>query len=91
VSLRRTKVFDFSHAAAAAPTIAQQVLAPPWPARSFLNLNLITGAPKGFRITTQARRNHVTQISSRTDPRGQDYYWIDEAMDSWQPGGGRTD
>jgi 5'-nucleotidase len=91
VSLRRTKTFDFSHAAQAAATIAQQVLAQQWPARSFLNLNLNTGVPKGFRVTTQARRNHVTQISSRTDPRGQDYYWIDEGLYDWHPGGGHTD
>jgi len=91
VSLRRTPEFDFSHAAEAAVTVARAALAHRWPARTFLNINVNTGPPKGFRVTTQARRNHVTQIDSRVDPRGQAYYWIEEALDEWHPDGGRTD
>ena len=71
--------------------MARGVLARPWPARTFLNINVNTGKPKGLRVTTQARRNHVTKIASRTDPRGQAYYWIEEALDDWHPGGGRSD
>jgi 5'-nucleotidase len=74
-----------------AVTVARGVLAGPWPARTFLNINVNTGRPKGLRVTTQARRNHVTKIASRTDPRGQAYYWIEEALDDWHPGGGRSD
>ena len=33
----------------------------------------------------QARRNHVTNVTARTDPRGRDYFWIDEAQDDWEP------
>ncbi len=91
VSLKRTRTFDFTHAAEAAATVARRVVAADWPARTFLNLNLNTGAPKGFRVTTQARRNHVTQIASRVDPRGQPYYWIEEALDEWHTNGGRSD
>jgi 5'-nucleotidase len=91
VSLKRTPTFDFTHAADAALVVARAVLAGQWPARTFLNLNLNTGQPKGFRVTTQARRNHVTQIASRMDPRGQAYYWIEEALDEWHPDGGRSD
>jgi 5'-nucleotidase len=91
VSLRRTPTFDFSFAADAAATVARAVLAGKWPARTFLNLNVNTGKPKGFRVTTQARRNHVTKIDSRLDPRGQPYYWIEEALDEWHPHGGRSD
>jgi len=91
VSLKRTPEFDFQFAAEAAATVARAVLAGPWPSRTFLNLNLNTGQPKGFRVTTQARRNHVTKIASRTDPRGQAYYWIEEALDDWHPNGGRSD
>ena len=50
-----------------------------------------TRAPPRFRVTTQARRNHVTKIDSRLDPRGQPYYWIEEALDEWHPDGGRSD
>ena len=65
VSIRRTPVFDFTYAADAAATIARLVLAEGWPARTFLNVNINTGRPKGFLVTTQARRNHVTKIASR--------------------------
>ena len=91
VSLKRTPEFDFTWAAAAAETVARAMLARAWPARTFLNINVNTGPPKGIRVTTQARRNHVTKIASRTDPRGQPYYWIEEALDDWHPGGGRSD
>jgi 5'-nucleotidase len=91
VSLKRTPTFDFSFAADAAATVARAVLTGKWPARTFLNINVNTGPPKGFRVTTQARRNHVTKIDSRLDPRGQPYYWIEEALDEWHADGGRSD
>jgi 5'-nucleotidase len=91
VSLKRTVSFDFSFSAEAAATVARAVLASPWPARTFLNLNLNSGPFNGFRVTTQARRNHVTKIATRTDPRGQAYYWIEEALDEWHADGGRSD
>jgi 5'-nucleotidase len=91
VSLKRTGSFDFSFSAEAAATVARMVLASPWPSRTFLNLNLNSGPFKGFRVTTQARRNHVTKIATRTDPRGQAYYWIEEALDEWHADGGRSD
>ena len=50
-----------------------------------------TGTPKGLRVTTQAKRNHVTQIDARTDPRGNAYYWIEEALDEYHPDSGKTD
>ena len=51
----------------------------------------VYAASEGLRVTTQARRNHVTQIDARTDPRGSAYYWIDEALDEYHPDGGRSD
>ena len=91
VSLKRTGSFDFSFSAEAAATVARAVLASPWPSRTFLNLNLNSGPFNGFRVTTQARRNHVTKIATRTDPRGQAYYWIEEALDEWHADDGRSD
>jgi 5'-nucleotidase len=43
------------------------------------------GKPKGFRLTVQAKRNHVTIVDPRTDPRGQKYYWIEEGENDWEP------
>lgn len=91
VSLRRTPSYDFGPAAAVAATVAQMVLSKGIPSRTFLNINVPTGVPKGLRVTAQAKRNHVTQIDSRTDPRGNQYYWIDEALDEYHPDSGRSD
>jgi len=91
VSLRRTPDYDFGPSAAAAATVARMVLSQGIPPRTFLNINVPTGMPKGLRVTTQAKRNHVTQIDSRTDPRGNAYYWIEEALDEYHPDSGRTD
>lgn len=91
VSLRRTPAYDFGPSAAAAATVAKLVLAHGIPSRTFLNINMPTGTPKGLRVTTQAKRNHVTQIDSRTDPRGNPYYWIEEALDDYHPDSGRSD
>ena len=91
VSLRRSRAYNFAAAAADAATVSTMVLAQGIPPRSFLNINVPAGTPKGLRVTTQAKRNHVTQIDSRTDPRGNHYYWIDEALDEYHPDGGRSD
>ena len=61
------------------------------PARCFININVPPGKPKGLRVTTQAKRNHVTKIDARTDPRGNHYYWIEEALDEYHPDSGRSD
>jgi len=92
VSLRRTRgTFDFGPSAQAAAMVAKMVLEKGIPARTLLNINVPTGTPKGMRVTTQAKRNHVTQIDSRTDPRGNAYYWIEEALDEYHPDGGKSD
>lgn len=91
VSLRRTPAYDFGPAAAAAAAVARMVLSQGIPPRTFLNINVPSGTPKGLRVTTQAKRNHVTQIDSRTDPRGNPYYWIEEALDEYHPDSGRSD
>jgi 5'-nucleotidase len=91
VSVRRTASIDFTHAARAGAEMARAVLSHGLAPKTFLNINVPHGTPRGVRVTTQAKRNHVTQIDSRTDPRGQPYYWIEEALDEWHPDGGRSD
>jgi 5'-nucleotidase len=87
VSLERTNgTYDFGPAATAAGQVAERLLAgSSFPARTFLNLNVPSGRPKGIRVTVQARRNHVTVVSERIDPRGQAYYWIEEGQNDWEP------
>ena len=86
VSLRQTKGdYDFTYAARAAATFADAVLRHPLPSRTFLNINVPKGQPKGYRVTVQAKRNHVTSVSERQDPKGRAYYWIEEGQNEWEP------
>jgi 5'-nucleotidase len=86
VSLRQTRgAYDFSFAAQAAATLADGLLRSPLPARTFLNVNVPKGQPKGFRATVQAKRNHVTSVAERHDPKGRPYYWIEEGQNDWEP------
>jgi 5'-nucleotidase len=86
VSLKSTRAaYDFSHAARAAAVFAEALLERPLPARTFLNINAPGGAPKGYRVTVQAKRNHVTSVAARHDPKGREYFWIEEGQDEWEP------
>jgi 5'-nucleotidase len=87
VSLQRTPdyIFDFGPSASAAATLTELVLQHGLPDRTFLNVNVPKGQPKGFRIAVQGKRNHITKISERLDPRGKAYYWIEEGLDEWVP------
>jgi len=86
VSLERSfGTYDFGPASAAAASIAEAVLARGIPPRVFLNLNVPTGQPRGLRVTVQAKRNHVTVVAERIDPRSRPYYWIEEGENDWEP------
>jgi 5'-nucleotidase len=86
VSLRQTRgEYDFTYAARAAAVMAEAILRQPLPARTFLNINVPKGEPKGFRVTVQAKRNHVTSVAVRQDPKGHPYYWIEEGQNEWEP------
>jgi 5'/3'-nucleotidase len=86
VSLARSSgQYDFSHAASAAAAIAALVLREGLAPRTFLSLNVPAGKPKGFKLTVQGKRNHVTIVDERIDPRGKPYYWIEEGENAWEP------
>src|SRR5256884_8989002 len=57
----------------------------PLAARTFLNINVPKGQPQGYRVTVQAKRNHVTSVAERHDPKGWPYYWIEEGQNEWAP------
>jgi 5'/3'-nucleotidase len=76
---------DFSEAARAARILAQSVLEKGLPSRTFLNVNVPIGPTRGFRVTVKAKRNHVTKVDERVDPRGQRYFWIEEGQNEWEP------
>jgi 5'-nucleotidase len=91
VSLKRQATFDFGPSAQAAAVVAEAVLQHGLPPRTLLNLNVPTGVPKGMRTTRQAKRNHITKINTRVDPRGGTYYWIEEGLNDWDINGGDSD
>jgi 5'-nucleotidase len=79
-----TGTWDFGPAATAAASLAVALLEHPMPPRTFLNVNVPHGKVRGVRSTVQARRNHITKVDRRLDPRGRPYFWIDEAQVQWQ-------
>jgi 5'-nucleotidase len=86
VSMQTTKgEWDFSPAANLAASLAAELLERPLPNRTFLNINMPQGPVKGVRATVQARRNHITKVDQRMDPRQRPYFWIEEAQDDWEP------
>jgi 5'-nucleotidase len=86
VSLKFTReTWDFGPAASIAASLGAAILERPLPPRTFLNINVPQGQPRGVRVTVQARRNHITKVDRRTDPRQRPYFWIEEAQDDWEP------
>src|SRR5687767_15594653 len=70
VSLERGAEYDFTVAAEAAASVAEAVLERGLPARTFININVPSGTPRGMRVTVQSKRNHITVVAEREDPRG---------------------
>lgn len=86
ISAQRVKdEAEFGPAARAAAMTAEAVLERGMPKFTLLNINVPRGPNKGFKVTVQARRNHVTVVDERIDPRGRPYYWIEEGLDTWEP------
>ena len=85
VSQEYTKeAWDFTVAAEFAARLAGKMLKQPLPMRTFLNVNVPMGTIAGVRTTVQARRNHITKVARRMDPRERPYFWIEEASDDWE-------
>jgi 5'-nucleotidase len=84
-TMNRRNEYDFPPAAKAAAVIAEAVLERGIPKFTMLNINAPYGPNKGFRATVQARRNHITVVSERIDPRNRAYYWIEEGENEWEP------
>jgi hypothetical protein len=60
---------DFTQGGVAAGQVAEAVLLRGMPRFTFLNVNVPLVPSKGFKATVQAKRNHVTVVSERMDPR----------------------
>jgi 5'-nucleotidase len=75
---------DFTQGGIAAGQVAEAVLLRGMPRFTFLNVNVPLVPSKGFKATVQAKRNHVTVVSERMDPRHRPYYWIEEGENHWE-------
>jgi 5'-nucleotidase len=76
---------EFGPSAEAAALAAAAVLERGLPKFTLLNINVPKGPNRGFKVTVQAKRNHITVVSERTDPRHRAYYWIEEGENEWEP------
>jgi 5'-nucleotidase len=75
---------DFAPAASTARMLAERVLRAGLPPRTLLNVNVPTGPVRGYQVTVQGKRNHVTKVTESVDPRGRSYYWIEEGESAWE-------
>ena len=86
VSLERSDgAYDFSHAAPRRRRWRRRCSSADFAASTFLNINVPSGEPAGVRVTVQGKRNHITVVDERIDPRGRAYYWIEEGENHWEP------
>src|SRR5262245_49729539 len=86
VSLEFTRGdWHFDPAASIAASLGALLLERPLPYRTFLNVNVPQRRAAGVRVTVQAKRNHITKVDQRLDPRQRPYFWIEEAQDDWEP------
>lgn len=46
------------------------------PADTFLNVNVPAGRPTGMQLARQGKRVYESAVIRKSDPRGDDYYWI---------------
>ncbi len=76
---------EFGPSAEAAVVIAAAVLERGLPKFTLLNINVPRGPHKGFKATVQAKRNHITVVSERVDPRHKPDHWIEEGENEWEP------
>ena len=84
-NFHRRNEYEFGPSARAGATVAELVLERGMPKFTFLNINVPYGPNKGFRVTVQAKRNHITVVDERIDPRKRAYYWIEEGENEWEP------
>lgn len=81
VSLASRNDSDFSTAAAFAARLAAKVLEEGLPPRVTLNVNVPRGEVRGVRFTHQSQKISQNVVHDQKDPRGRNYYWLDETVE----------
>ena len=75
---------DQGVAAEVARLIALRVLVTGLPKKTFLNVNVPGGPPRGIRLTRLGHRVYSEKIVEQTDPRGRTHYWIGAGEPEWE-------
>lgn len=77
ISLASFKSNDFNPAAAFAAQIVPLLVSTGQDSQDILvNINVPPDKPLGIKVTRLAIRRYVNVFHKRTDPRGNDYYWL---------------
>lgn len=74
---------DFEPAARYSVELIRKLYADKIPAGTYLNINLPSGKPRGFRFTRQGSRRLYSSVEEKKDPRGRSYYWIGRDESVW--------
>jgi 5'-nucleotidase len=82
---RRGSPIDYTQAAAAAAELGAAVLARGLPKRVLLNVNVPSRPARGLKATAQALGRQWTSVRVGEDPRGRNYFWIEEVQREWDP------
>jgi 5'/3'-nucleotidase len=74
---------DFEEAGRIARLVAVRALASGLPDKTLLNVNVPSGAPRGFRVARLGHRIYGGKILQQADPRGRPHYWIGAGPPEW--------
>jgi 5'-nucleotidase len=74
---------DVDEAAAVARLVAMHVIVTGLPPKTFININVPAGTPKGIRVTRLGHRVYSEKVVEQKDPRGRTHYWIGGGPPAW--------
>ncbi len=81
VSLASRQRLDFGAAAAFAAQLASKILKEGLPPGVMLNVNVPRGEVRGVRLARQSQKISQNLVRKQKDPRGRDYFWLDETVE----------
>jgi 5'-nucleotidase len=82
---------DFSHFEPYVLKIAKRVLKNPFPYGYCLNINCPTGEIRGVKTVRQSKGRWTEEFDKRTDPYGQNYFWVTGFFKNDEPQATDTD
>jgi 5'-nucleotidase len=92
--LNHSKDADFSMVQHFLPSIIEQVIENGLSEDTFLNVNfpnIPISKVKGIKITKQTKGVWKEEYDKRTNPNGDDYYWLTGSFDNFEPENKNTD